>query len=74
MLTNQTGLAAIPTWLVVRDHVPVESSRVAEDDLNVSNSEKASDVENGLRATELLDNEDKTSYAIARTSIGRDTA
>ncbi|KAK6200689.1 hypothetical protein LQW54_009650 [Pestalotiopsis sp. IQ-011] len=68
------GLAAIPTWLVVRDHVPVESSRVGEDDTNASASEKASDVENGLRATELLDNEDKTSYAIARTSIGRDTA
>ncbi|KAF7514503.1 hypothetical protein G7054_g15258 [Neopestalotiopsis clavispora] len=68
------GLAAVPTWLVVRDHVPVETTRANEGTVEVSASEKASDIETGVPPTDLLDDEDKTHYAIARTSIGRDTA
>ncbi|KAK6074051.1 hypothetical protein SCUP234_08378 [Seiridium cupressi] len=66
------GVAAFPTWLVLRDHVPVEITTAADGTPDSSASGKASDIESGPPQIQLLDIEDKAKFAVARTSIGRD--
>ncbi|KAH6645941.1 major facilitator superfamily domain-containing protein [Truncatella angustata] len=56
------GISVVPTWLVVRDHVPVETQQ-----------DKASDIESEPRTTELLAADDKARYAIGKTTIGADS-
>ncbi|KAK9802215.1 hypothetical protein SCARD494_00148 [Seiridium cardinale] len=68
------GVAAFPTWLVLRDHVPVEITTAADGTPDSSASEKTSDIENGPPQTQLLDTEYKAKFAAARTSIGIDTS
>ncbi|KAI1858884.1 uncharacterized protein JN550_012343 [Neoarthrinium moseri] len=65
------GLAAYPTWLVVRDHVPVESvssASLAED----SEAGTTKDLETDIASPEMLGSEEKAKFAIGRTSISRD--
>ncbi|KAF2013504.1 MFS general substrate transporter [Aaosphaeria arxii CBS 175.79] len=56
------GLAVYPTWLVVRDHVPVEAP---------SNEPNAIEEEAG-DLKQVITNEDKTNYARGKTQAGRD--
>ncbi|KAI0125032.1 major facilitator superfamily domain-containing protein [Xylariales sp. AK1849] len=67
------GLAFFPTWLIVRDHVPVETPGAASPTTDLS-SGKVSEVENGLESPRPLESEDKVKFAVAKTNIGRDAA
>ncbi|KAI1469149.1 MFS general substrate transporter [Daldinia caldariorum] len=60
------GLSVFPTWLVIRDHVPV-----GQDTKNASDNE--GHVEEGLADTVLVSSE-KEKFAIGKTSIERDVA
>ncbi|KAL7619444.1 hypothetical protein AAE478_009983 [Parahypoxylon ruwenzoriense] len=62
------GLAAIPTWFVVRDHVPCS----LDDAKPTSDSE--SHVEKGLAAVNKLDPEDGERSAVGKTGVGGDAA
>ncbi|KAK1764940.1 hypothetical protein QBC33DRAFT_517157 [Phialemonium atrogriseum] len=69
------GLAAFPTWLAVRDHVPVESDDSSDGLTRQENAKDAgSDVEKGEEHIVGLSPEEKGTLAVARTSIGRDAA
>lgn len=58
------GLAAYPTWMVVRELVPVESAKAAGDDSTGSRNE---DVERGLGTELVVDTSDKTKFAMGKT-------
>lgn len=60
------GLSVFPTWLVVRNHVPVE-----QDTKHASDNE--SHAEEGL-AGQILDSSEKQKFAVGKTSIGGDAA
>ncbi|KAI4869943.1 major facilitator superfamily domain-containing protein [Hypoxylon rubiginosum] len=60
-------LAVFPTWLVVRDHTPID--REAK-----SASDNDSQVEEGLASPTVLNLDEKEKFAVARTSVGRDAA
>ncbi|KAI1370829.1 MFS general substrate transporter [Hypoxylon crocopeplum] len=61
------GLAAFPTWLAVRDHVPVE-----QDVKPISDND--SHVEEGLAVPRSLDVDEKEKFAIEKTGVGNDAA
>ncbi|KAI2603298.1 MFS general substrate transporter [Hypoxylon fragiforme] len=55
------GLAAFPTWLVIRDFTPVEDS-------------KADQIEDVLVEPQSLSAEEKGTFVVGRISVGRDAA
>ncbi|KAF4551869.1 UNC93-like protein 2 [Elsinoe fawcettii] len=55
------GLAVYLTWLVVRDHVPVETKKATD--------QQSDEEEVG---TETITNEEKEKFAVGRTGLGRD--
>lgn len=59
------GLAVVPTWLVVRDHVPVETDKFAA--AQQRDEEAAVD-------QEVLKPDEREKFAIGRTGVGRDAA
>lgn len=64
---NRTlGLAVYPTWLVVRNHVPVEQ--------DTKPSSADTHLEDGLASTTILDCDEKEKFAVGKTSVGRDAA
>ncbi|KAI0108748.1 MFS general substrate transporter [Hypoxylon sp. NC0597] len=60
-------LAAFPTWLVVRDLVPIERD-------TKPTSDNESHVEEGLKEPQALDSETKEKFAIGKVSVGVDAA
>ncbi|KAI0394694.1 MFS general substrate transporter [Xylariaceae sp. FL0594] len=56
------GLAVVPTWLVVRDHTPVETQKVQE-----SSTELESDTEKSIEATTVILPEEKEKFAVGKT-------
>ncbi|TGJ80376.1 hypothetical protein E0Z10_g8395 [Xylaria hypoxylon] len=64
-------LAVYPTWLVVRDHVPVED-RNKENSIT-PNGELESDVEKTANTSAIILPEEKGKFASAATNVGRDT-
>ncbi|KAI0687507.1 major facilitator superfamily domain-containing protein [Earliella scabrosa] len=58
------GLAVFPTWLVVRDHVPVETDKFA---VEVEGTDEEAAV-----STDLVKPDEKKALAIGRTGVGRD--
>ncbi|CAJ2509586.1 Uu.00g146120.m01.CDS01 [Anthostomella pinea] len=63
------GLAAFPTWLVVRDHIPVEP-----DPSSPVTMEQDDEVEKGLAISDVLTSEEKEKFAIGKTSVGQNVA
>ncbi|KAI8944414.1 MFS general substrate transporter [Xylaria longipes] len=63
------GLAAYPTWLVVRDHVPVEAK--SANDTTIQNAELNSDVEKTAEASVVILPNEKEKFVSAETSVGR---
>lgn len=61
------GLAAVPTWLVVRDHQPVEEIRKDE-------GSELGDVEKGVGATRVVDANETERFALSTTAARRDEA
>ena len=58
-------LAAYPTWLVMKEHVPVETDKFAA----AQNSDEEAAV-----GAEPIRNEEKDKLAVGQTGIGRDAA
>ncbi|KAH9905893.1 MFS general substrate transporter [Xylariomycetidae sp. FL2044] len=67
------GLAAYPTWLVVREHVPVEEPSPALSTTEPDGTD-SSQVEKGLAETQIIDAGDKEKFAIGKTGVGRAAA
>ncbi|KAI1739558.1 MFS general substrate transporter [Xylaria scruposa] len=65
------GLAVFPTWLVVRDHVPVEVKRV--EDSVTPNTELDSDVEKTAEASAVILPHEKGKFVSAETNVGPTT-
>ncbi|KAF2223292.1 major facilitator superfamily domain-containing protein [Elsinoe ampelina] len=55
------GIAVVPTWLVVRDHIPVETKQVVDQQ---SDSEEMS--------SEIVTEAEKEKFAVGRAGVGRD--
>ncbi|KAI0201428.1 MFS general substrate transporter [Astrocystis sublimbata] len=65
-------LAVYPTWLVVRDHVPVEvKPATAAEPATSNNSDLDSDVEKNHIAAVVVSPEEKEKFVAAETSVGR---
>ncbi|KAI1147341.1 MFS general substrate transporter [Nemania diffusa] len=60
------GLAVYPTWLVVRDHVPVEEKNTRS--LDTPNAELESDVEKTADVSTIILPEEKEKFAAAQTT------
>lgn len=59
-----TGLAVFPTWLVVRDHVPIDR------DAKATSDNESSHAEEGLASPTVLGLDEKEKFAVAKTSVG----
>ncbi|KAI0876806.1 MFS general substrate transporter [Hypoxylon argillaceum] len=60
------GLAVYPTWLVVRDHIPVEEKNTGS--LDTPNAELESDVEKTADVSTIILPEEKEKFAAAQTT------
>ncbi|KAI1204733.1 MFS general substrate transporter [Annulohypoxylon truncatum] len=60
-------LAAFPTWLVVRDLVPVEKD-------STRHSDNEGQAEEGLSGPQVLNSDEKRKFAVGQTSAGADAA
>ncbi|KAI1074648.1 major facilitator superfamily domain-containing protein [Whalleya microplaca] len=67
------GLAAFPTWLVVRDHVPAEPDSPADTVPRLA-EESDSNVEDGLARSDVLSSGEKEKFAVGKTNVGKDSA
>ena len=54
-LRDDTGLAVVPTWFAVREHVPVESEKIYRSDED-------------LAQAEVLDEHDKNKVAVIKST------
>ncbi|KAI3336060.1 MFS general substrate transporter [Ustulina deusta] len=66
------GLSVYPTWLVVRDHVPVETTNDIENPAT-PDAELESDIEKAAEAPIVILPGEKGRFASAEAGVGRDT-
>lgn len=67
------GLAVYPTWIVVREHVPVEIKKSGEDYAATPDAGLESDVEKKAAADAIIISpEEKETFATAKTNGGKD--